>query len=151
MRRTIAFALVGGLALTACSGTSSGAGSTSLSAKRAASKQVTTTSSTTPFVDGTTHTPGTLTGYEGARSDVHDTTCAADGKAWTARGKVTNSASSNARYRIYVSFLHGDTTVGIAETAAGPVKAAATTAWDAKVKVHTEGLRCILRVERSTA
>jgi len=149
MRRTIAFALVGGLALTACSGSSSDAASKSLSAKRAASKQVATTSSTTPFVDGTTRTPGTLTGYDVARSDVHDTTCAADGTAWTAHGKVTNSASSSARYRIYVSFLHGDTTVGISETAAGPVKAGATTDWDAKVKVQADGLRCILRVERA--
>jgi len=148
MRRTIAFALVGGLALTACSGSSSD-GNKSLAAKRAASKQVATTSSTTPFVDGTTHTPGTLTEYEGARSDVHDTTCAADGNAWTAHGKVTNSASSTARYRIYVSFLRGDTTVGIAETAAGPVKAGATAGWDAKVPVHADGLRCILRVERA--
>ena len=125
MRRTIAFALVGGLALTACGGTSSDAGSASLSAKRAASKQVATTSSTTPFVDATAHTPGTLAHYEGARSDVHDTTCAADGNAWIAHGKVTNRASSSACYRIYVSFLHGDATVGIAETAAGPVKAGA--------------------------
>jgi len=149
MRRTIAFALVGGLALTACSGTSSDAGNKSLPAKRAASKQAATTSSTTPFVDATTHTPGTLAHYEGARTDVHDTTCAADGNAWTAHGKVTNSASSTARYRIYVSFLRGDTTVGIAETAAGPVKAGATADWGAKVQVHADGLRCILRVERA--
>ena len=150
MRRTIAFALVGGLALTACSGSSSDAHSTSLSARRAASKQVATTSSTTPFVDGTTNTPGTLTGYDGARSDVHDTTCAADRNAWTARGKVTNSASSTARYRIYASFLRGDTTVGIAEAAAGPVKPGATADWDTSVEVHADGLRCILRVERAT-
>jgi hypothetical protein len=149
MRRTIAFALVGGLALTACSGSTSDTGTKSLSAKRAASKQSPTTTSA-PFVDATSHTPGTLTHYEGARSDVHDTTCAADGNAWTARGKVTNSTSSNARYRIYVSFLRGDTTVGIAETAAGPIKPGASASWAARVKVHAEGLRCILRVERAT-
>jgi hypothetical protein len=149
VRRMIAFALVGGMALTAC-GNTSDTSTKSLAAKRAASRE-STTSSTTPFVDGTDHTPGTLRHYEGARSDVHDTTCAAAGAAWRATGKVTNSASSAAHYRIYVSFLSGNTTVGIAETAAGPVKAGATTNWSARVKVHADGLRCILRVERADA
>lgn len=147
MRRTIAFALVGGLALTACSGGSSDTGK-ALAAKRAASRQTTSTTAAS-FVDATTHTPGTLKHYEGARSDVHDTACAADGGSWSAKGKVTNSTPTAARYRIYVSFLSGDTTVGITETAAGPVKAGATADWSAKVKGDEAGLRCILRVERA--
>jgi hypothetical protein len=146
----IAFALVGGLALAACS--SSGDSPKSLDAKRAASKEApTTTPSTTPFVDDTTHVPGSLAHYVGARSDVHDTTCAASGDGWTAAGKVTNSAAASARYRVYVSFLRGDTTVGIGEAAAGPVKPGGSADWSTNVKLHTDGLRCILRVERAAA
>jgi hypothetical protein len=150
MRRILASALVGGLALTACGGAASDGGTKSLPAKRTASRQTTTTTAAS-FVDATTHTPGTLKHYEGARSDVHDTTCTAEDGAWSAEGKVTNSAPAAARYRIYVSFLSGDTTVGIAETAAGPVRAGATADWSARVKAHDAGLRCILRVERADA
>jgi hypothetical protein len=142
----IAFALVGGLGLTAC-GNPSDTATKPLAAKRASSEQSTT--STTPFVDGTDHAPGSLRPYVGARSDVHDTTCSAVGDAWRAVGEVTNSTSRSARYRIYVSFLQGDTTVGIAESPVGPVKAGATADWSARVAVAADGLRCILRVERS--
>jgi hypothetical protein len=148
MRRILASVLVGGLALAACGGTSSDSGTKSLPAERTASRRTTTTTAAS-FVDATTHTPGSLEHYEGARSDVHDTACAADDGSWSAKGKVTNSAPTAARYRIYVSFLSGDTTVGIAETAAGPVKAGATADWSAKVKGDEAGLRCILRVERA--
>jgi hypothetical protein len=149
VRRVLAFALVGGLALTACS-SSSGTGHAALAAKRAASR-TSTTSTTAPFVDATDHTPGTLRHYEGAREDVHDTTCAADGDAWRATGTVTNRTKRDVRYRIYASFLAGDTTVGIAETAAGPVHAGESASWTARVEVDDPGLRCILRVERTGA
>jgi hypothetical protein len=150
MRRTIAFALVGGLALGAC-GTSTSGGTKSLRTARAArSASSAPAPPHAPFVDATTNAPGTLAHSEGARSDVHDTTCVPSGDAWTAAGRVTNPTSSTARYRIYVSFLRGDTTVGVAETASGPVRAGATTGWDTRLKVRADGLRCILRVERSS-
>jgi len=149
VRRTIAFALVGGLALTACSNTSD-TKSAPLPAKRTAATKA-ASSTTVPFVSATTHPPGSLHGLEGGRADVHDTSCTSSGGGWKATGKVTNPTSRAVDYRIYVSFLRGDTTVGIGETAAGPVKSGATTDWDAEVKLHAEGLRCILRVERATA
>jgi hypothetical protein len=139
----IAFALVGGLALTACSSTSDPK-SAPLPAKR-------TAAATTGLVTATKHTPGSLRGLVGGRADVHDTSCTSAGGAWKAAGKVTNPTASAVNYRIYVSFLQGDTTVGITEADRGPVAPKATTAWAADVRVPTPGLRCILRVERAPA
>ena len=145
MRRMIAFALVGGLALTACSSSDD---AKTLSAARTSAK-ATTTSTTAPFAQATAHTPGSLRHFEGARTDVHDTSCVPSRGRWIARGKVTNSTKAAVRYRIYVSFLDGDTTVGITEADVGPVAPAATTDWRATLPVATPGLRCILRVERA--
>jgi hypothetical protein len=148
VRRMIAFALVGGLALTACSSTS-GSKSAPLPAKRTAAKS--TSSTTAAFASATTHTPGSLRHLEGGRADVHDTSCVASGRSWKAAGKVTNPTASAVDYRIYVSFLQGDTTVGITEADPGPVASHATARWRAALPVSTAGLRCILRVERAKA
>jgi hypothetical protein len=149
VRRILACALVGGLALTACSSTSDSK-SASLDAKRA-SARATTTSTTAAFAAATTHPPGSLRHLEGARADVRDTDCVQRGDAWKASGKVTNPQVVAANYRIYVSFLHGDDTVGVAEANLGPVAPKATSDWDTSVKLGTDGLRCILRVERADA
>jgi hypothetical protein len=143
----IAFALVGGLALTACSSTTDT--KTALDAKRASSKSTSTT--TAPFASATTHTPGSLRHFAGGRADVHDTSCVARGRVWKAAGKVTNPAATPVSYRIYVSFLLGDTTVGITEADPRPVASHATASWHATLPVATAGLRCILRVERVEA
>ena len=148
MRRMIAFALVGGLALTAC-GSTSDSKTAPLSAERPAAKQ--STSTTAPFVSATTHTPGSLRHLEGGRADVHDTTCAAHADGWRATGKVTNPTARPVNYRVYVSFLQGDTTAGIAEADRGPVGAHATVRWTTDLASTAKGLRCILRVERADA
>ncbi len=149
MRRSIAFALVGGLALTACSNTSD-AKSAPLPAKRTAATKA-ASSTTVPFVSATTHSPGSLHGLEGGRADVHETSCTSSGGGWKATGKVTNPTSRAVDYRIYVSFLLGDTTVGITEADRGPVASHATATWAAHLATPTPGLRCILRVERADA
>lgn len=146
MRRMIAFALVGGLALTACSSNDA----KTLDARRTAA-EATTTSTSAPFASATAHTPGSLRHFEGARTDVHDTSCTRTGGAWRATGRVTNPTRDAVRYRIYVSFLEGDTTVGITETDPGPVTRHQTQRWTATLPVRTPGLRCILRVERADA
>jgi pectin methylesterase-like acyl-CoA thioesterase len=146
VRRMIAFALVGGLALTACSSNDS----KTLDARRTASK-VSTTSTTAPFASATAHTPGSLRNFEGARTDVHDTSCTLTSVVWKATGRITNPTGDAVRYRIYVSFLDGDTTVGITEADPGPVAGHETQRWTAKLPVSTPGLRCILRVERAGA
>ena len=145
MRRITAFALMGILALAACS--SSDPRAEPLEAKRAASTAA-STSTTLPFAADTAHTPGTLEGFVGAKADVHDTTCRQHRSTWRAEGKVTNRSEAKVKYRIYVSFLQGDTTVGLTETDFGPVARNATRDWSASIGVKADGLRCILRVER---
>lgn len=150
MRRVIAFALVGGLALTACNSTTD-TKTAPLPTKRASSKSKSTSTTTAPFASATTHTPGSLRLFEGGRADVHDTSCVASGRSWKAAGKVTNPTETPVDYRIYVSFLQGDKTVGITEADPGPVASHTTAPWRATLPVATAGLRCILRVERAEA
>ena len=147
MRRMIAFALVGGLALTACSSGPDSKAAT-LHERRAATR-ASTTSTRAAFVSATTHTPGSMRHLEGGRANVHDTSCAAAASIWKVAGKVTNSTDAPASYRIYVAFLHGDTTVGIAEADPGPIAPKATARWKTSLHLATPGLRCVFRVERT--
>ncbi|MEO6468379.1 MAG: hypothetical protein ABIP21_04705 [Acidimicrobiia bacterium] len=144
---------IGLVAVAGIAGCSSDAG-TKASAKahpatKAAAKGGATTSTTQPFVSNSKNTPGTLANFVGAKDDVHDTTCKQDGAGWNAGGMVTNSTAAAVKYRIYVSFLNGDTTVGLAEVNVGKVDPKQTTKWTQTVKVDGRDLRCILRVERA--
>ena len=114
-------------------------------------KPAASSSTTQPFALNTENTPGTLANFVGAHADVHDTTCKQGGAWWNATGKVTNPTSHAARYRIYVSFLNSDTTVGLAQVDVGTVGPKQTQVWQDGVKVGGKDLRCILRVERATA
>lgn len=148
MRRLSAAFVAGTLAITAaaCSGSTA---SDRLAAKRTTARS--TASTTPPFESTSQHTPGTLAGFVGAKDDVHDVQCGQHGATWSATGKVTNPTEQAARYRIYVSFLSGDTTVGLAEADSGRIGAKATESFSASVQVGGDGLRCILRVERAAA
>ena len=132
---------------------STNATSTSTTSARVAAKTaatgVTSTSTTQPFVSNSKNTPGTLANFVGAHGDVHDTTCKQDGDSWNASGMVTNPTAKAVQYRIYVSFLNGDTTVGLAEVNVGKVNAKKSQGWQQGVKVAGKDLRCILRVERA--
>ena len=132
---------------------STNATSTSTTSARVAAKTaatgVTSTSTTQPFVSNSKHTPGTLANFVGAHDDVHDTNCKPDGASWNAGGRVTNPTPNAVKYRIYVSFLKGDTTVGLAEVNVGKVGPQQTEGWQQGVKVSGKDLRCILRVERA--
>ena len=116
-----------------------------------AAKTKTTSTTQAQFVANTQNTPGTLKDFVGAKSDAHDTSCNADGSKWVATGKVTNSSKKPAHYRIYVSFLQGDTTVGLSQSDFAPVAPGATHDWSGSVKTSGKDLRCILRVERADA
>ena len=143
----IALGLVAALGIAGCS---SDPGKDA--AKKTAAAKTKTTSTTVPqFTANTKNTPGTLKDFVGTKADVHDTKCSKNNAFWNAAGKVTNSSKHPARYRIYVSFLKGDTTVGLTQVDVPPLKAKATTDWDAGVKIAGTDLRCILRVERAEA
>ena len=141
-RSLIALGLVGACALAGCSGSDTKATS-------AATKHPSATTTTAPaFVANTKNTPGTLKDFVGAHTDVSDTKCGAGAKGWIASGKVKNPTPAKAQYRIYVSFLDGDTTVGVAESdVKTPAGAAAN--WKATIGATGKDLRCILRVERA--
>ena len=143
----IALGLVAALGISGCSGSHANA-----EKKTASAAKSKTTSTTAPqFTANTKNTPGTLKNFVGAKADVHDTKCAQNKAWWNAAGKVTNPTKKRARYRIYVSFLKGDTTVGLTQVDVPPLNAHATTDWDAGVKIAGADLRCILRVERAEA
>ncbi len=138
--RTLAALAVMAIAVTACSSTS----------PDATDKRAATASASAAFAANTEHVPGTLAEYVGARADVHNTTCDRREGRWTAAGNISNPTTAAAHYRIYVSFLDGDTTVGIAETDLPKVARNRTVEWSTSVTARGDALRCVLRVERSS-
>ncbi len=150
MRKTlITLGIVATIAVAGCS--SSGSSKAKETSKPTAKSASASTSTTQPFVANTKNTPGTLKGFVGAKADVHDTECTQAGARWNAAGRVTNPTTGPVTYRIYVSFLSGDTTVGIAEVNIAKVGAKQTEDFEQGVKVAGKDLRCILRVERTDA
>ena len=148
MRKSlITLGIVATIAVAGCS--SSGSSKAKEASTPTAKSASASTSTTQPFVANTKNTPGTLKGFVGAKADVHDTTCARDGVEWNAHGLVTNPTAKSVKYRIYVSFLNGDTTIGLAEANVPNIGAKQTGKWQQSIKVDGDGLRCILRVERT--
>ena len=151
MRKTlIVLGLVATVSIAGCGSDNAGSAAKKASDTTAA-KTKTTSTTQAQFVANTQNTPGTLKNFVGAKSDAHDTSCKADGSKWVATGKVTNSSQKPAHYRIYVSFLQGDTTVGLSQSDFSPVAPGATHGWSGSVKTSGKDLRCILRVERADA
>lgn len=151
MRKTlIVLGLVASVSIAGCS-SDNGSSATKKAGDTTAAKTKTTSTTQAQFVANTQNTPGTLKDFVGAKSDAHDTSCNADGSKWVATGKVTNSSKKPAHYRIYVSFLQGDTTVGLSQSDFAPVAPGATHDWSGSVKTSGKDLRCILRVERADA
>ena len=146
----IALGLVAVVGIAGCSSDTGTKSSAKLHAPaETAAKGGASTSTTQPFVSNSKNTPGTLANFVGAKDDVHDTTCKQDRAGWNAGGVVTNPTAAAVKYRIYVSFLNGDTTVGLAEVNVAKVDAKQTAKWAQTVKVEGRDLRCILRVERA--
>ncbi len=143
----IALGLVGALAVAGCS---SDTEKTDASKDTKAAKTTTSTTTKPAFVANTKNTPGTLKDFVGAKIDVSDTKCVSGDKGWTATGKAKNPTNAKVQYRIFVSFLEGETTVGIAQTDVSAA-AGATANWTATVGAAGKDLRCILRVERAAA
>ena len=139
-------ALTGLTGLTGCSG-----GDTTAVTKPAAKTSATTAVTKPEFVANTQDTPGTLENFVGAHADVSNTTCTATKVGWVAKGAVKNPTEKAAKYRIYVSILDGDATLGIAQTDVKRVPEGATSEWTAAADTTGENLRCILRVERAAA
>jgi hypothetical protein len=94
--------------------------------------------------------PGTSEGFEGALEDVSDLVCEQRGEIWEAEGIVTNSSSSTASYRIYISLLDGDRfTRGLLQVDVDSLDADESTEWAGEIALTEPDLDCILRVERT--
>ena len=89
---------------------------------------------------------------EGARSDLKDTSCGADGDSWTYVGALTNSSDAAADFRVYVSFNdEDDATVGLVQKDVAALGAGDTKIVSISMPKGDWGDRtCILRVERYT-
>ena len=157
MRTSLMALGVGAMSVIGVAGCSSATSTNSAAKSNKSVKAATTddeksgspTTTTQPFVSNSKNTPGTLTNFVGAKHDVHDTKCTHDSASWSTDGKVTNPTATTVRYRIYVSFLNGDTTVALAEVNVGKVGTKKTQDWHQGVKVSGKDLRCVLRVERA--
>lgn len=107
-------------------------------------------SNVAPELPGVKIQPGTATdGFQGARADISDLSCKADGKGvWLVDGIVKNSSDKTVNYRIYTSFLSGTKTLGLLETDVENVKADASKKWAGSMNLDAEKVDCVLRVER---
>jgi hypothetical protein len=95
--------------------------------------------------------PGTADDFVGARKDATIDTCqVTDGKL-AVKGTVTNPADSAQQYRIYVSAIDGDDTVGVAQVDVKDVKSSDSADWETNMPVNTDTVKCVLRVERFAA
>jgi len=103
-----------------------------------------------PVIDVKTQ-PGSVDGYVGALKDVSGQTCTAGPGGVTAAGTVTNPASSKQDYRIYISILNDNQTLGITEVDINGVDPGASQQWSGVVAVQVDSPKCVLRVERNNS
>lgn len=97
-----------------------------------------------------TDQPGSVDGYVGARDDVVIDRCERNGDAWGVEGTVTNPTSDLQDYRIYVSLLDGDDTVGLVQVDLVGVEGGGERTWSQEIEISGDDLACVLRVERFT-
>jgi hypothetical protein len=148
---------IAGFSLAGCTKSSSASDST-LAAKSSSvepGKAVSGTSAAVgepaaPELAGVKVQPGTATDkFVGARTDISNLSCKADGKGvWNVEGSVKNSSKKAVDYRIYTSFLNGTETLGLIETDVENVKADAVKKWSGSMTIDAEKVDCVLRVER---
>ena len=94
-----------------------------------------------------TDQPGSIDDYVGALEDVELETCATGGSLGVA-GTVTNPESEAQNYRIFVSAMSADDTVGLVQVNVDDVAGGETAQWDTQMDLNQEDLDCVLRVER---
>jgi len=91
--------------------------------------------------------------FVGARQDVTLDTCEKADAGWIASGEISNTSGNDADYRIYVALnpAGGSETRALVEVDAN-VSDGDTAPWEVTIPItDTDGLTCILRVERVEA
>jgi len=140
------------LATTACTGPSQTSGGGNAPSSAVATSAAPSTQSTPiivdPVIDVTTQ-PGSVPSFVGAIKDVSGQTCTASAEGVTASGTVTNPASAKQDYRIYISVLDSNQTLGVTEVDVNGVEPGASQQWSGVVKVQMKDPKCVLRVERN--
>jgi hypothetical protein len=94
--------------------------------------------------------PGTAEdGFVGARTDVTEVQCARDGDSWRVSGAVTNPLDVPSDYRVYSAFVDGSgATRDVTQIDVPAVGPREVRQWGGSVDLATDGLECVLRVER---
>jgi len=153
--KALSAAIVAGVAV-AFAGCTTGSDAPNPAAQSQAVPSAGVPSSGVPVKDAPTVTdvktqPGTSKGYVGALKDVTVTKCEASKSPAAFSGTVKNPESSPQSYRIYVSLLVGNKTIGVSEVDVDKVAPGAQKDWSGKLDTGGDGARCVLRVERSAA
>jgi hypothetical protein len=94
--------------------------------------------------------PGTADDeFVGARTDVGAVQCARDGDTWRVSGTVRNPLDVPADYRVYSAFVDGSgTTRDVTQIDVPAVGPREVREWGGSANLATDGLECVLRVER---
>lgn len=95
--------------------------------------------------------PGSVEDYVGAMEDAEVDTCSAGGSGLEVAGTVTNPESDPQDYRIFVSAMTEDDTVGLVQVDVADVAGGDTAEWETQMDLTQEDLDCVLRVERFSA
>lgn len=95
--------------------------------------------------------PGSVEDYVGAMEDAEVETCDAGGDGLDVAGTVTNPESDTQDYRIFVSAMTADDTVGLVQVDVADVAGGETAEWETQMDLTQENLDCVLRVERFSA
>ena len=95
--------------------------------------------------------PGSAEGYVGALADVTLAHCLAAQAPAVFVGTVTNPAETEQSYRIYVSVVTGDRTIGLGQVDVERVGPGVERAWYGSLEVGAADAQCALRVERTPA
>jgi len=98
-----------------------------------------------------TDQPGSVEDYTGALEDAELETCSHGAGGLEVAGTVSNPETSAQDYRIYISAMAGDDTVGLVQVDVDNVAGGDTAEWDNLLDLTQEDLECVLRVERFSA
>ncbi|GAA4919922.1 hypothetical protein GCM10025790_14900 [Nesterenkonia rhizosphaerae] len=92
--------------------------------------------------------PGSVEDYEGARDDAEVGACESHDGVLQVEGTVTNPESDDQDYRVYVSAMDGNETMGIIQVDITGVAGGDAAEWRTEFPLSGVDLDCVLRVER---
>jgi len=140
------------MATAACTGPTQSSGGVNVPTSAVATSAPQTSQSMQPVVEpviDVTTQPGSVPSFVGALKDVSGQTCTAGADGVTASGTVTNPTTKPQDYRIYISVLNSNQTLGVTEVDISALAPGASQQWSGVVAVQMTEPKCVLRVERN--